>query len=347
MAFFLFSVSFQQQSRVTLQNLKGSLSMDTKVLVGGVVGVGLIAIAGIFILTSDPDGTSLQNTAANSQDVIDINPGASAYDLPVEEPDFDESIENEPRDLQASRRNGQGGREGRGNRFEDFEARMMQFDTDGDGMLNEAERDALANSFRQRMIDRFDTDGDGIVSIEEQFAARRDSLLNSRRGQRMRDEFDADGDGTLNEEELAAMNAEIASREADRMAEIVSQYDLNGDGEMSLEETVAMQDQQFQERRQQMDQFTSQFDEDGDGNLNADERVDARDTMIERRELERFLRRYDTNGDGEIGTSDYDRFTDAYGKKEPYADVNRDGIYNMDDVVMFRDMTEHVNGDED
>ncbi len=321
--------------------------MDAKVLVGGVVGIGLIAVAGILILGSDSESSSLQNTASTGQNVIDIDPGLSAYDIPETDIEQTEELDPEPRDLQASRRNGPGGREGRGNRFEDFEARLMEFDADGDGMLNEEERDAMANSFRQRMIDRFDADGDGIVSIEEQFAARRESMLNSRRGQRMRDQFDADGDGTLNEEELAAMNAEIASREAERMAEIVSEYDLDGDGEMSLEETVAMQDQQFQERRDRMDQFTSQFDQDGDGNLNADERVDARDTMIERRELERFMRRYDTNGDGEIGTSDYDRFTDAYGKKEPYADVNRDGIYNMDDVVMFRDMTEHVNGDDD
>ncbi len=322
--------------------------MEAKVLVGGVVGIGLIAVAGILILGSDSEGSSIQNTASTGQNVINIDPGLSAYEIPEVESDQAEEVDTEPRDLQASRRNGgPGGREGRGNRFENFEARLMEFDADGDGMLNEEERDALANSFRQRMIDRFDADGDGIVSIEEQFAARRESMLNSRRGQRMRDQFDADGDGTLNEEELAAMNAEMDNREAERLAEIVSEYDLDGDGEMSLEETVAMQDQQFMERRQQMDQFAIQFDQDGDGNLNADERLDARDTMIEQRELDRFRRRYDTNGDGEIGTSDYDRFTDAYGKKEPYADVNRDGIYNMDDVVMFRDMTEHVNGDDD
>jgi Ca2+-binding EF-hand superfamily protein len=317
--------------------------------VGGVAGVGLVTIAGILLFTSSSAEPALQNASTTNQTRIDIDPDASAYDLPETDGSSVEDSEESPRDLQASRRDGPGGPGGRGgrDRFGDMEARMMQFDTDGDGMLNAEERDAMANSFRQRMTERFDTDGDGVVSIEEQFAARREFMLNSRRGERMRDQFDADGDGTLNEEELAAMNAELDAREAERMAEIVAQYDTDGDGEMSIEETIAMQDQQFQERRQQMDQFTAQFDQDGDGNLNADERVDARDTMIERRELERFLRRYDTNGDGEIGTSDYDRFTDAYGKKEPYADVNGDGIYNMDDVVMFRDMTEHINGDED
>ncbi len=320
--------------------------MNTNVLVSGVAGIGLIAIAGILLFSSSSEEPTLQNTAASNQSQIGIDPGSSAYALPEPDESQTEDLVNTTRDLQASRRDAPGGRDRR-DRFADFENRLMQFDTDGDGMLNAEERDAMANSFRQRMTERFDTDGDGIVSIEEQFAARREFMLNSRRGQSMRDQFDADGDGTLNEEELAAMNADIAAREAERMAEIVSQYDTDGDGVMSLEETVAMQDQQFQERRNQMDQFAAQFDQDGDGNLNADERVDARDTMIEQRELDRFLRRYDTNGDGEIGTSDYDRFTDAYGKKEPYADVNRDGIYNMDDVVMFRDMTEHVNGDED
>ncbi len=205
----------------------------------------------------------------------------------------------------------------------------------------------MIDAMRKRMTDRFDLDGDGMVSIEEQFEARRDFMLNSPRGQRMRDEFDADGDGELNEQELAAMNADLDRRESERMEEILSEYDTDQDGEMSVEETLAMQDQQVNERRSRMDQFAIQFDEDGDGDLNADERVQAMSSMMEQREIDSFLRRYDTNGDRQVGTSDSERFTDAYGKKEPYADVNRDGIYNMDDIVMFRDMTERINSIED
>lgn len=322
--------------------------MDAKILVGGVVGLGLLGVAGILILGGGSGDSQLQQMSSAGTDQVDLGAGASAYELDATQTEELAVAEESPRDLQAARRDG--GRERGGDRrggFGRMEERMMQFDTDGDGILDELERDAMAQSMRQRMIDRFDADGDGMVSIEEQFAARRDFMLNSPRGQRMRDEFDADGDGELNEQELAAMNAEIDEREAERMAEIISEYDTDLDGVMSPEETLAMQEQQFSDRRSRMDQFAVQFDEDGDGNLNADERVEAMNTMMEQREMDRFLRRYDTNGDGEVGTSDYERFTEAYGNKEPYGDVNGDGIFNMDDVVMFRDMSERTNAVDD
>jgi len=322
--------------------------MDMKVLVGGVVGLGLLAGAGILILGGGGSDSDFQPTNATGSSTVDIDPGASAYDIPElsDEPLYEGDLETDARDLQAPRGNRGRDRGGR-DRFADMEQRMMEFDVDGDGILDQDERDAMAQSFRDRMTERFDQNGDGVVTIDEQFAARREFMMDSRRGQRMRDEFDSDGDGTLNEAELAAMNAELDARDADRMAEIVAEYDTDGDGKMSIDETLAMQDQQFSEQRSRMDEFTLQFDQDGDGNLDADERLDVRDTMIERREIESFLRRYDTGGDREIGPSDSERFTDAYGKKEPYADVNRDGIYNMDDVVMFRDMTERVNAKDD
>ncbi|MDF1869956.1 MAG: hypothetical protein P1U30_06155 [Phycisphaerales bacterium] len=318
--------------------------MDTKMLVGGIVGIGLLGVAGVLILGAGSDGDGVQLASASGVQAADSE-FKSAYDIdPIERPET-EAIETQPRDLQPARGNGRGDGERRGGRrggFEQMEERLMQFDADGDGILDQAERDAMVAAMRARMTERFDANGDGIVSIEEQFAARREFMLDSRRGERMKERFDADGDGELSEEETAAMNADLDARDAERMAEIVSQYDTDGDGVMSLEETVAMQDQQVQDRRSQMDEFAIQFDEDGDGNLNADERVDAMTTMQQRRELDQFLRRYDTNGDREIGTSDRERFTDAYGKKEPYGDVNRDGIYNMDDVVMFRDMSERA-----
>tara|TARA_R110000737_G_scaffold2923_10_gene9342 strand:- start:132115 stop:133089 length:975 start_codon:yes stop_codon:yes gene_type:complete len=319
--------------------------MDTKMLVGGVIGLGLLGIAGVLILGSgsDGDGVQLASAAGSAQSTgADFK---SAYDIEPRDEIDTEAVEAQPRDLQPARGNGRGEGEGRGGRrggFEQMEQRLMQFDTDGDGILDESERDAMVAAMRKRMTDRFDADGDGIVSIEEQFAARRAFMLDSRRGEQMKERFDADGDGQLNEAETAAMNADLDARDAERMADIVSQYDTDGDGVMSLEETVAMQDQQVQDRRSQMDEFAIQFDEDGDGNLNADERVDAMTTMQQRRELDQFLRRYDTNGDREIGTSDRERFTDAYGKKEPFGDVNRDGIFNMDDVVLFRDMSERA-----
>ncbi|MBO6513596.1 MAG: hypothetical protein JJ974_06505 [Phycisphaerales bacterium] len=330
------------------------LNMDAKVFIGGVVGLGLLGVAGILVLGGGGDSGDLELASASGSNVIDLDAGASAYEIertPAEPVDVPE-VEESPRDLQADRRDGRGGRgEGRRGGFDRMEEMIAQFDADGDGMLNQEERDAMAQSFRDRMTERFDLDGDGMVSIEEQFAARRSWLtdldFDSRRGQRVLAEYDLDGDGVLSEEETAAMNARFDERDAERLAEIVEEYDTDGDGVMSDEETLAMQDQQFNEQRARWDRFSVQFDQDGDGNLNVDERVDARETMISQRQMDQFMRRYDTNGDRQIGTSDYERFTDAYGKKEPYGDVNRDGIFNMDDIVMFRDMTERANAVED
>ncbi|MFK7758420.1 MAG: hypothetical protein AB8C13_00570 [Phycisphaerales bacterium] len=328
--------------------------MDAKVLVSGVIGLGLIGIAGILVLGAGSDSSELTNASATRTAPIEIDPNASAYTIESDPIDSlaAQGTDQQPRDLQAARGNGQ--REGRGGRgrggedwFGRMEERMMQFDTDGDGILDETERDAMAQSFRDRMTDRMDIDGDGFASIEEQFAARKEGMLNSRWGQRERMNFDADGDGELNETELAIFEQNLEDRFDKEYEEIIADYDTDGDGLMSREETIAMQDQQFQQQRSRMDEFTVQFDQDGDGNLNADERIDVRDTMIQRRELESFLRRYDTNKDRQVGTSDYERFTDAYGKKEPYGDVNRDGIFNMDDIVMFRDMSERANAAAD
>lgn len=324
--------------------------MDAKIFIGGVVGLGLLGVAGILILGSGSDSSELELASASGSNVIDIDPGASAYEIdrsttpdPIEIPE----ASNEPRDLQSGRRDGRGDRRGGRDGFGRMEDMINEFDTDGDGILNQEERDALAESMRQRMTDRFDLNGDGMVSIEEQFAARRSFLtdldMDSRRGARVLAEYDLDGDGVLSEAETAAMNQRLDERDSERMAEIVEEYDTDGDGAMSDEETLAMQDQQFNEQRSRWDQFAVQYDEDGDGNLNADERVTARDTIIDQREMDRFLSRYDTNSDRQIGTSDYERFTDAYGKKEPYGDVNRDDIFNMDDIVMFRDMSERAN----
>ncbi len=322
--------------------------MDAKILVGGVVGVGLVCVAGILIFDVGLGGA--ENEAGMTRTSGEFARGdrgdhrlgsTSAYELPAAEETQGAELKAEARDLQPARRNGEGGRGG-GDRMARVEERLARFDADGDGILNAEERDAMMEAMRARMTGRFDADGDGVVSIEEQFAARRKFLMDSRRGDRLRDQFDADGDGELNAQEQAAMEAELDQRDAKRMEGILREHDTNGDGEMSVEETLAMQEQQLAQRRARIDRLSAQFDQDGDGNLNADERANAMNSMIEQRELANFLRRYDSNGDGKVGTSDFERFTDSYGHKEPHADVNRDGVVNVDDLAMFRDMAERT-----
>jgi Ca2+-binding EF-hand superfamily protein len=96
---------------------------------------------------------------------------------------------------------------------------LKRFDADGDGTLNEAERQAMDAAMlkhrgrpggpqgnrpsREEIMKRFDTDGDGELSESEREAMRAER-------ERIREEnskrFDADGDGQLSKEERKTMH---------------------------------------------------------------------------------------------------------------------------------------------
>jgi len=65
-----------------------------------------------------------------------------------------------------------------------FRAMMIQkFDADGDGKLNDAERQEARAAMQDRMLDRFDADGDGVLSEEER-ATMKSEFSNRKRGSR-------------------------------------------------------------------------------------------------------------------------------------------------------------------
>ena len=83
---------------------------------------------------------------------------------------------------------------------------LDQFDKDGDGKLDEAERAEIRKAFIKRReakrLERFDTDKDGELSAEEKEAAR-PVLIEERKQikESVLKEFDKDGDGKLSLEE--------------------------------------------------------------------------------------------------------------------------------------------------
>ena len=83
---------------------------------------------------------------------------------------------------------------------------IEKFDKDGDGKLNEEERETakaargdMEASRRKEILEKFDADGDGKLSDEEK-KAMREAMK-----KKMLEKFDKDGDGELNEEERAEM----------------------------------------------------------------------------------------------------------------------------------------------
>ncbi len=90
---------------------------------------------------------------------------------------------------------------------------IEKFDKDGDGKLNEEEREAakagrkeMMEARKKEMIAKFDTDGDGELSEEEREAAK------AARKQMMLEKFDKDGDGELSDDEKAEMRKAMKGR---------------------------------------------------------------------------------------------------------------------------------------
>lgn len=102
---------------------------------------------------------------------------------------------------------------------------VKRFDTDGDGQLSEAEKEAAREQFprmghgrhgremRGRMLEKYDANKNGQLDPEEKEAARRDR--EARRAEFMK-RFDTDGDGKLSESERQAMREEMRKERGPR-----------------------------------------------------------------------------------------------------------------------------------
>ncbi|MEO0795515.1 MAG: hypothetical protein AAFX93_10145 [Verrucomicrobiota bacterium] len=76
---------------------------------------------------------------------------------------------------------------------------LEEFDLDGNGELDESERQAAQEARFERMaINRFDSDGDGVLSDTERAEAE---AFQAERKEKMLERFDADGNGELDQEE--------------------------------------------------------------------------------------------------------------------------------------------------
>jgi Ca2+-binding EF-hand superfamily protein len=105
----------------------------------------------------------------------------------------------------------------RGPRSEEMRQRMSEmrqkFDANGDGQLDEEERDALRHARIQDQVKRIDSDGNGAISREEAQAAPSGRML------RDFDAVDANQDSVISPEELEAAVSERQARRRVRWQE--------------------------------------------------------------------------------------------------------------------------------
>ncbi len=221
--------------------------------------------------------------------------------------------------------------------------RMSEFDADGDGILSESERMAMAAKLREEWMEKYDTDADGEISPEEMEAFQVEQFINSEWGQSMMREFDANNDGILSPTEEVALRAHLDDLENQRNIEALAQYDTDGDGTISDTEREVQREQQRQQWASAMQTATDSYDRDGDGVLNIEESQDAWNGWIAKQSLADFRNRYDSNNDGSIGADDYAEFARDFSRGKMTADVNRDGVLNALDHTAFVDLTDRHN----
>lgn len=203
-----------------------------------------------------------------------------------------------------------------------------------------AKRWVERQSRRKEWMDRFDTDGDGQISDAEREAMRAE--MRARRDEfmlrRMTSRFDADGDGVLSDAERVEAEAELAVRRAEREARMTERFDTDGDGKLSDSERRAIRDQFGPSGRGGGRDTVSRYDANGDGELDLDESYEAYLDQFRARQERLFIRRYDTGDDGTVDAGDLEAFLTTYREKEPTADINEDGVIDQHDVERFRDL---------
>lgn len=110
---------------------------------------------------------------------------------------------------------------------------LVQFDLNGDGMLNATERAAAKAAF----IAKYDTNGDGVLNSAEMNAARADiEALRVAERTAAHTALDTDVFGGLSLDEFTAGYPDLT---AERSAAMFAKIDKNSDGSISLEEFLA------------------------------------------------------------------------------------------------------------
>lgn len=223
--------------------------------------------------------------------------------------------------------------------------RIAQFDKDGDGQLNEAERlaagEAQREEFNARLIAENDRDGDGKLSEVEKLAMPPQQQMALKLQDLGLRHFDEDGDGKFGDAEQQQILAfgqklqglgkqwelnvvdlnkdgQITSEERQQMQQRFQAVGINmlpkaqawadtdGDGTASQQEWQGLAQRVAKTAETQVETWTKKFDADSNGKLSATER----DALVEgiREDADQRYKRHDADGDGQLGVGEWQTF---------------------------------------
>ena len=157
-----------------------------------------------------------------------------------------------------------------------FRELLERFDANGDGDLDEQERERAGEEFRRQrdreLLDEFDEDGDGELNDKERAAARR--VLERRFHNPGEHRHDQTVDRRDSDENRRVRDP--SQPDEDHFREFLESFDENGDGMLDEEERERAREA-FRRHRQR--ELVEHFDRDGDGELNDEERAAAREVL--------------------------------------------------------------------
>jgi Ca2+-binding EF-hand superfamily protein len=183
-----------------------------------------------------------------------------------------------------------------------FKNLLEKFDKNGDGKLDDEEREAA----RAALIKQAPQGDPEVRPIRErrtpsQIARdRRRAEFDARRRQ-FELLYDKNKDGELSDEEREALREEFRKRGEQRRQEFMERYDKNGDGDIDDSEREAIR----ADREKRRDEFMKKWDKDGNGDIDEKEREAIRESFRKRRE--EATAKYDENKDGILSFEEMDK----------------------------------------
>lgn len=238
----------------------------------------------------------------------------------------------------AGKRGGEGRGDGQGPRFERL---LERFDTDGDGTVSDAEKDAAkaqrevqqaerAQEMATRMLERFDADENGaldateLAAMMEQRPQRGDRGPRGQRGQRGT-EGGKRGDGSQGGPGARLRRALTPDQ--------IAQFDTDGDGKLTREEAEASRDEIKTIMEQKRQEVVDRFDADGNGELDQSEREAVRNAHRQ----ERRVMQADLNKNGVLDADELEKALELIKSQAPEADFNNDGTVDTKDMTLLLD----------